>query len=156
MMLSLSISQLLLARLVQADVSGPSFCASVSEALAGTRLAWCDSFPVNPHQAATVPNTATLFHREPILLPWWSSFPLNCPAFERSYAKSQETLFSLQMKPGTHLSETTVQPPFSSPASSPGLLGGRGSSGDLVSAPANSADMSCPLFWKVWRSWALP
>lgn len=56
--------------------------------------------------------------------------------------------------------ELTYQKPqssrLSSPASSPGLLGGRGSSGDLVSVPANSAYMSYPLFWIVWRSWALP
>lgn len=145
-MLFLSISQLLLARLIQVDVSGPPFCASVFEALPGTRWAWCNSFPVKSHQAATAPNTATLFYRELILLPWWSSFPLHFLAFERSYAKSQETLFSLQMKPGTHLSETTIEPCLVLLQVLLDCWGGRGSSGDLVSALANSAYVSCPLF----------
>lgn len=113
-------------------------CVCVFEALTGTRWVCCSSFPVNPHQAVTAPNTATLFYREQFLHPCWSGFPHHGPRFEKWIAKSQETVFILQSAWRSPIRKETVQP-AELWASSFGLLGFRGSSGDLVSACDNSA-----------------
>ncbi|EGV95044.1 hypothetical protein I79_006147 [Cricetulus griseus] len=99
-----------MARLLSIGPSGPPFCAGVFEALTGTRWVCCNSFPVNPQQAVTAPTLPLSFMGNASCSLVGPVFPHQGPRFENSIAKSREALLILQIRPSTHLSETTVQP----------------------------------------------
>lgn len=80
--------------------------ASFFETLTGTWWFCCSSFPVNSVRAVTASALPLTVFQGTLPSPCWLSLLHSNPGSEKLTAKSQGSSFNLQIKPGTHLSET--------------------------------------------------